>query len=151
MNNDRLITIIVIIAATTASACGVNRVLKLGRWRSKAGGGVLPEVMCAYEEVQAELNVLPFCSQFIPMEVPPLGPLDTQLRSVWKCIVSAAANVNVPDTWTGRTFSCVSMELCCNGRQAVAYRIQHVAVARRSTGIQKEKAVHSKKTPKMFV
>ncbi|KAL3219696.1 hypothetical protein MRX96_030248 [Rhipicephalus microplus] len=55
--------------ATTASACGVSRVLKLGRWRSKAGGGVLPEVMCAYEEVQAELNVLPFCSQFIPMEV----------------------------------------------------------------------------------
>ncbi|KAH7975530.1 hypothetical protein HPB52_003026 [Rhipicephalus sanguineus] len=54
--------------ATTASACGVKRVLKLARWRAK-GAGVLPEVMCAYEEVQAELNVLPFCSQFIPMEV----------------------------------------------------------------------------------
>ncbi|XP_077495034.1 cytosolic 10-formyltetrahydrofolate dehydrogenase [Amblyomma americanum] len=55
--------------ATTATACGVPRVLKLARWRARGGGGVLPEVMCAYEEAQAELNVLPFCSQFIPMEV----------------------------------------------------------------------------------
>lgn len=55
--------------ATAASACGVSRVVKLARWRAKGGGGVLPEVMAAYEDVKAELNVLPFCSQFIPMEV----------------------------------------------------------------------------------
>ncbi|XP_066447546.1 mitochondrial 10-formyltetrahydrofolate dehydrogenase [Eleutherodactylus coqui] len=42
-------------------------VFKFPRWRLK--GKSLPEVVEAYKSVGAELNVLPFCSQFIPMEV----------------------------------------------------------------------------------
>ncbi|KAG8583754.1 hypothetical protein GDO81_008534 [Engystomops pustulosus] len=42
-------------------------VFKFPRWRVK--GRALPEVVEQYRSVQAELNVLPFCSQFIPMEV----------------------------------------------------------------------------------
>ncbi|XP_069012416.1 mitochondrial 10-formyltetrahydrofolate dehydrogenase [Embiotoca jacksoni] len=42
-------------------------VFKFPRWRVK--GRPVPEVVEAYEAVGAELNVLPFCSQFIPMNV----------------------------------------------------------------------------------
>src|SRR5688572_9858385 len=52
--------------AQAASADGV-KVFKFSRWRNK--GTTLPEVMDAYRSVEAELNVLPFCTQFIPMDV----------------------------------------------------------------------------------
>ncbi|XP_078531172.1 mitochondrial 10-formyltetrahydrofolate dehydrogenase [Lissotriton helveticus] len=42
-------------------------VFKFPRWRVK--GKPIPEVVTAYKSVGAELNVLPFCSQFIPMDV----------------------------------------------------------------------------------
>ncbi|XP_031725716.1 mitochondrial 10-formyltetrahydrofolate dehydrogenase [Anarrhichthys ocellatus] len=42
-------------------------VFKFSRWRLK--GKPITEVMEAYKAVGAELNVMPFCSQFIPMNV----------------------------------------------------------------------------------
>jgi formyltetrahydrofolate dehydrogenase len=42
-------------------------VFKFPRWRKK--GVALPEVLEQYKSVGAELNVMPFCSQFIPMDV----------------------------------------------------------------------------------
>ncbi|XP_068109179.1 cytosolic 10-formyltetrahydrofolate dehydrogenase [Hyperolius riggenbachi] len=42
-------------------------VFKFSRWRVK--GQAIPEVVEKYKSLEAELNVLPFCSQFIPMEV----------------------------------------------------------------------------------
>ncbi|XP_062853461.1 cytosolic 10-formyltetrahydrofolate dehydrogenase isoform X2 [Trichomycterus rosablanca] len=42
-------------------------VFKFPRWRLK--GKAIDEVVEKYKAVGAELNVLPFCSQFIPMEV----------------------------------------------------------------------------------
>ncbi|XP_055045893.2 mitochondrial 10-formyltetrahydrofolate dehydrogenase isoform X1 [Misgurnus anguillicaudatus] len=42
-------------------------VFKFPRWRVK--GEPIPEVVEAYKSVGAELNVMPFCSQFIPMNV----------------------------------------------------------------------------------
>nr|1S3I_A Chain A, 10-formyltetrahydrofolate dehydrogenase [Rattus norvegicus] len=42
-------------------------VFKFPRWRAR--GQALPEVVAKYQALGAELNVLPFCSQFIPMEV----------------------------------------------------------------------------------
>lgn len=54
------------LAAQVASADGVN-VFKFQRWRLK--GKILPEVFEQYSSVKADLNVMPFCSQFIPMEV----------------------------------------------------------------------------------
>ncbi|CAH2312049.1 cytosolic 10-formyltetrahydrofolate dehydrogenase [Pelobates cultripes] len=42
-------------------------VFKFPRWRVK--GSAIPEVVEKYKALEAELNVLPFCSQFIPMEV----------------------------------------------------------------------------------
>ena len=42
-------------------------VFKFKSWRRK--GVALPEVLEAYHSVDPELNVMPFCSQFIPMEV----------------------------------------------------------------------------------
>ncbi|XP_066561352.1 mitochondrial 10-formyltetrahydrofolate dehydrogenase [Amia ocellicauda] len=42
-------------------------VFKFPRWRVK--GKPIPEVVDAYKSVGAQLNVLPFCSQFIPMNV----------------------------------------------------------------------------------
>lgn len=42
-------------------------VFKFPRWRLK--GQAIPEVVEKYTALGAELNVLPFCSQFIPMEV----------------------------------------------------------------------------------
>ncbi|XP_078399224.1 cytosolic 10-formyltetrahydrofolate dehydrogenase [Cetorhinus maximus] len=43
------------------------RLFKYTRWRVK--GKAIPEVVSEYSNLGAELNVLPFCSQFIPMEV----------------------------------------------------------------------------------
>nr|KAF6421646.1 aldehyde dehydrogenase 1 family member L1 [Rousettus aegyptiacus] len=42
-------------------------VFKFTRWRAR--GQALPDVVAKYRALGAELNVLPFCSQFIPMEV----------------------------------------------------------------------------------
>ncbi|XP_043564547.1 cytosolic 10-formyltetrahydrofolate dehydrogenase-like [Chiloscyllium plagiosum] len=42
-------------------------VFKYTRWRVK--GKAIPEVVSEYSSLGAELNVLPFCSQFIPMEI----------------------------------------------------------------------------------
>ncbi|XP_007503419.1 mitochondrial 10-formyltetrahydrofolate dehydrogenase [Monodelphis domestica] len=42
-------------------------VFKFPRWRVK--GKTIQEVIDAYRSVGAELNVLPFCTQFIPMDV----------------------------------------------------------------------------------
>ncbi|XP_038217336.1 cytosolic 10-formyltetrahydrofolate dehydrogenase [Zerene cesonia] len=42
-------------------------VFKYKTWRIK--GKVIPEILEEYKSVNAELNVLPFCTQFIPMEV----------------------------------------------------------------------------------
>ncbi|KAG5836104.1 hypothetical protein ANANG_G00251050 [Anguilla anguilla] len=52
--------------ATAAEKDGIP-VFKFPRWRLK--GKAIPEVLDQYRTVGAELNVLPFCSQFIPMEV----------------------------------------------------------------------------------
>ncbi|XP_023682611.2 cytosolic 10-formyltetrahydrofolate dehydrogenase isoform X1 [Paramormyrops kingsleyae] len=52
--------------ATEAEKDGVT-VFKFPRWRVK--GQAISEVVDQYKGVGAELNVLPFCSQFIPMEV----------------------------------------------------------------------------------
>ncbi|CAH1794143.1 unnamed protein product [Owenia fusiformis] len=52
--------------ATAAEADGV-KVFKYPRWRIK--GQAIPEILEEYKSVGAELNVLPFCTQFIPMEV----------------------------------------------------------------------------------
>ncbi|XP_076578540.1 mitochondrial 10-formyltetrahydrofolate dehydrogenase [Chaetodon auriga] len=42
-------------------------VFKFPRWRVK--GKPIPEVVDAYKAVGAQLNVMPFCSQFIPMNI----------------------------------------------------------------------------------
>ncbi|XP_061639774.1 cytosolic 10-formyltetrahydrofolate dehydrogenase isoform X1 [Phyllopteryx taeniolatus] len=52
--------------ATEAEKDGVS-VFKFPRWRLK--GQAIPEVVAQYKGTAAELNVMPFCSQFIPMEV----------------------------------------------------------------------------------
>jgi len=54
------------ISAQAAETDGV-KVFKIARWRNR--GVVLGDVMQQYQSVGAELNVLPFCTQFIPMEV----------------------------------------------------------------------------------
>lgn len=54
------------VSATEAEKDGVP-VFKFPRWRVK--GQAIPEVVDQYTRTGAELNVLPFCSQFIPMEV----------------------------------------------------------------------------------
>ncbi|XP_065358224.1 cytosolic 10-formyltetrahydrofolate dehydrogenase [Calliphora vicina] len=54
------------ILATTAAQHNIP-VFKFLTWRRK--GVAIPEVLEQYRSVQANLNVLPFCSQFIPMEV----------------------------------------------------------------------------------
>ncbi|KAI8043653.1 hypothetical protein M5D96_004986 [Drosophila gunungcola] len=60
------------ILATTAAAHKIP-VFKFSGWRRK--GVALPEVLEQYKSVGANLNVLPFCSQFIPMEVIDGAPL----------------------------------------------------------------------------
>ncbi|XP_013396004.1 cytosolic 10-formyltetrahydrofolate dehydrogenase-like isoform X1 [Lingula anatina] len=52
--------------ATAAEEDGV-KVFKYPRWRKK--GKVIPEILQEYHSVGADLNVLPYCTQFIPMEV----------------------------------------------------------------------------------
>ncbi|XP_078001442.1 mitochondrial 10-formyltetrahydrofolate dehydrogenase-like isoform X2 [Glandiceps talaboti] len=52
--------------AVAAHSDGV-KVYKYPRWRVK--GQEIPDVVAEYKECGAELNVLPFCSQFIPMSV----------------------------------------------------------------------------------
>jgi formyltetrahydrofolate dehydrogenase len=56
--------------ALAASADGVP-VFKFKKWLAlkKDGGAMLQDVFEQYQTVGAELNVLAFCSQFIPMEV----------------------------------------------------------------------------------
>ncbi|ALC39251.1 CG8665 [Drosophila busckii] len=54
------------ILASTAASQGIP-VFKFASWRRK--GVALPEVLEQYRSVGATLNVLPYCSQFIPMEV----------------------------------------------------------------------------------
>ncbi|CAH0713804.1 unnamed protein product, partial [Brenthis ino] len=52
--------------ATIAAQNGIP-VFKYKTWRIK--GKVIPEVLEDYKSVNADINVLPFCTQFIPMEV----------------------------------------------------------------------------------
>lgn len=52
--------------ATEAEKDGV-KVFKFPRWQQKKVA--IPDVVEKYKNVNAELNVMPFCSQFIPMEV----------------------------------------------------------------------------------
>lgn len=54
------------VLATTASQLNIP-VFKIPQWRRK--GIIIPEVFETYKSTGATLNVLPFCSQFIPMEV----------------------------------------------------------------------------------
>ncbi|CAG5102076.1 Similar to aldh1l1: Cytosolic 10-formyltetrahydrofolate dehydrogenase (Xenopus tropicalis) [Cotesia congregata] len=52
--------------AATAKADNTP-VFKIKAWRSK--GVPLPEILDLYKSIDVDLNVLPFCTQFIPMEV----------------------------------------------------------------------------------
>lgn len=52
--------------AIAATEDGI-RLFKLKRWREK--NQVVKEVLEQYKALGAELNVLPFCTQFIPMEI----------------------------------------------------------------------------------
>lgn len=52
--------------ATTAKADNTP-VFKIKAWRSK--GVTLPEILELYKGIEVDLNILPFCSQYIPMEV----------------------------------------------------------------------------------
>lgn len=52
--------------AVTAKADNTP-VFKIKAWRSK--GVALPEILDLYKSIEVDLNVLPFCTQFIPMEV----------------------------------------------------------------------------------
>ncbi|XP_037960000.1 cytosolic 10-formyltetrahydrofolate dehydrogenase [Teleopsis dalmanni] len=54
------------VLATTAAYHKIP-VFKFASWRRK--GVAIPEVLAQYKSVNATLNVLPYCSQFIPMEV----------------------------------------------------------------------------------
>ena len=45
----------------------IPKVFKHKTWRKK--GAALPEVVEEYKSLGADLNVMPYCSQFIPMEV----------------------------------------------------------------------------------
>ena len=62
----KLLTLTFVMIATTASHDGVP-VFKFKAWRQK--GQIIPEILEQYKSVGANLNVLPFCSQFIPMEI----------------------------------------------------------------------------------
>lgn len=54
------------VLATGAEEDGV-KVFKFARWRLK--GQPIEDVFNQYKECGADLNVMPFCSQFIPMNV----------------------------------------------------------------------------------
>ncbi|XP_034098856.1 cytosolic 10-formyltetrahydrofolate dehydrogenase-like [Drosophila albomicans] len=60
------------VLATTAANHKIP-VFKFSGWRRK--GVAIPEVIEQYKSVGATLNVLPYCSQFIPMEVIDGAPL----------------------------------------------------------------------------
>ncbi|XP_037292640.1 cytosolic 10-formyltetrahydrofolate dehydrogenase [Manduca sexta] len=51
----------------TIAAQNAKPVFKYKSWRIK--GKVIPEILEEYKSVNADINVLPFCTQFIPMEV----------------------------------------------------------------------------------
>ncbi len=51
--------------AAVAAKDGV-KVFKYKSWRTK--GVTKPEVLAEYKSVGANINVMPYCSQFIPME-----------------------------------------------------------------------------------
>lgn len=53
----------------TATIANENKtpLFKIKSWQKQ--GKVLPEVFNIYKEVKADLNVLPFCIQFIPMDI----------------------------------------------------------------------------------
>ncbi|KAM6214189.1 cytosolic 10-formyltetrahydrofolate dehydrogenase isoform 2-T2 [Rhynchocyon petersi] len=82
-------------------------VFKFSRWRVR--GQALPEVVAQYQALGAELNVLPFCSQFIPMEVinaprqgsiiyhPSLLPRHRGAEAIHNWI---RGNDKVPGAWT---------------------------------------------------
>lgn len=53
--------------ADVAAKDGLESIFKLSRWRIK--GKVIPELLESYQKLQPDLNVLPYCTQFIPMEV----------------------------------------------------------------------------------
>ncbi len=59
-------SIVILNIAQVASEDGIP-VFKFPRWRKK--GVALPEVVEQYKSLGADLNVLPFCSQFIPMDI----------------------------------------------------------------------------------
>lgn len=54
------------ILASTAKSYNIP-VFKISSWRKK--GVIIPEVLNKYKSIGANLNILPYCSQFIPMEV----------------------------------------------------------------------------------
>lgn len=54
------------VSATVAKEHNVP-VFKIKAWRQK--GVAIPAIVEQYKNVHAELNILPYCSQFIPMEV----------------------------------------------------------------------------------
>lgn len=56
------------ILASEAEKDGLQ-VFKFKRWRNKGEQNTIPEVFEKYKSCEAELNVMPFCSQFIPMDV----------------------------------------------------------------------------------
>lgn len=53
--------------AASIAAADNTPVFKIKSWRRQ--GVVIPEVLEQYKSVNADLNVLPFCTQFIPMDV----------------------------------------------------------------------------------
>ena len=54
------------VLATAAAADG-TKVFKVKRWREK--NQVIKDILEQYKSLNAELNVLPFCTQFIPMDI----------------------------------------------------------------------------------
>ena len=56
------------ILASEAEKDGLD-VYKFKRWRNKGEQKSIAEVFDKYKACNADLNVLPFCSQFIPMDV----------------------------------------------------------------------------------
>lgn len=52
--------------ALTAISADVP-IFKFKRWRNK--GAIIPSVFASYKSVDAELNILPYCTQFIPLDV----------------------------------------------------------------------------------
>nr|XP_026270889.1 cytosolic 10-formyltetrahydrofolate dehydrogenase isoform X2 [Urocitellus parryii] len=100
-------------------------VFKFPRWRAR--GQALPDVVAKYQALGAELNVLPFCSQFIPMEVinapqhgsiiyhPSLLPRHRGASAIHNWI---RGNDKVPGAWTeagGQTLTFFNSTLNTSG------------------------------------